>query len=537
MAELVITQPSGRVTRHRLDAGERVIGRDASCDLPLIDDPAASRRHARFHRTIHGFVVEDLGSKNGTLVNDMPCTSNLLKDGDRLVIGASTVVFQDKESTTAPSVTIADETPSRATRYLAREGELNLSAQRLRILYQLSERLTTLQGQDSLLADAIAVCFDHLRFERGAIGIRRPGARALDWPVVRNLRGAAGELTISRTLLNRSLEHGERALFTLDDAANSDPTVSIVQLGIRSAMCVPIRHNEQTLGIMYGDCTGSTVAYTSEDIDFFAAIAQQVSIGLQNCRLLEEQQRNIRLNHDIDMARQIQTGLFPAAFPGIPGLRFAALNEPGQRVSGDYYDVVPLPDGRQWCLIADVTGEGVSAALLMANLQAVVRVTAPDADDPAALLRRWNALICRNTGNHRFITCLLMLLDPARRLLRCACAGHFAPLLLRPETRDPHEPDVDGGLPLGVSDQSAYATSDIELGRGPVTILVYTDGVVEAMNAEGRLFGHAALHASLAARPDHAPQGVIKHLRRCVADFVGAATPSDDITLLAVALE
>lgn len=537
MPELIITQPSGKTTRHPLGEAAQVIGRDATCELPLLDDPAASRRHARFAKSLHGFVVEDLGSKNGTLVNDAPCSSHILKDGDHVVIGSTLAVFRDHGSRAAASVTIAEEAPTRATRYIAREGELNISAQRLKTIYQLSERLTMLQGQDQLLADAMTVCFENLRFERGAIGVRRPGSKAVDWPVVRNLRGAGGELTISRTLLNRSLEHGERAIFTLDDAANADPTVSMVQHGIRSAMCVPIRHREQVLGIIYGDCTGSSIAYSSEDIDFFAGIAQQVSIGLLNSRLLEEQQRNIRLNHDIDMARQIQTGLFPAVLPNRPGLRFAALNEPGQRVSGDYYDVIPLPDGRFWCLIADVTGEGVSAALLMANLQAAVRVTADDADDPGQLLRRWNALVCRNTSNNRFITCTLMLLDPARRMLRCSSAGHFAPLFLRAGSPAPHEPVIEGGMPLGVAEHGDYPCVEIDLGRDPVTFLVYTDGIIEAMNVDQQLFGDAALRTALASRPDLNPQSVIKHVRRSVSDFVGAAKPSDDITLLAASLE
>lgn len=537
MPELVITQPNGRTSRHDLDFAARVIGRDATCDLPLVDDPAASRRHARFLHTPHGFVVEDLGSKNGTLVNDIPCASHILKDGDQVVIGSTLAVFHDQQARATTLVTIADEGPSRATRYLTRDGELNLSQQRLKLIYQLGERLTTLQGQEQLLAEALAICFENLHFERGAIGVRRPGSKAMDWPVVRNLRGAGGELSISRTLLNRSLEHGERAIFTLDDGASTDPTVSMVQHGIRSAMCVPLLHREQVLGIIYGDCTGATIAYSSEDIDFFAGIAHQVSIGLINSRLLEEQQRNIRLNHDIDMARQIQTGLFPTVLPNRPGLRFAALNEPGQRVSGDYYDVIALPDGRLWCLIADVTGEGVSAALLMANLQAAVRVSIADTDDPGVLLRRWNALVCRNTSNNRFITCLLMLLDPSRRVIRCSCAGHFSPLLLRADEAAPVEPEMEGGLPLGVAENGEYPTMEIPLGPDPVTIFAYTDGVVEAMNSAEKLFGDAALRAALASRPDLSPQSIIKHVRRSVADFVGPANPSDDITLLAAWLE
>lgn len=536
MAELVITHAQGGTTRHTLGDAPEVIGRDASCDLPL-DDPAASRRHVRVTRTPHGYQVEDLGSKNGTLVNDETCRTRLLKHGDQIVIGATVVQFREHEGRSAPSVTISDDlSSSRATHYVSRERELNLSRQRLKMIYELGERLTTLQGQDQLLQSAMSICFETLHFERGAIGVRRPHSRLLDWPVVRNLQGAHGELTVSRTLLSRALEYGERAIYTEGQEGGGDPTVSMVQHGIRSAMCVPIVHHEETLGIIYGDRLRSSMSYTSEDIDFLAGIAHQVSIGLVNARLVEEQQRMIRLNHDIDMARQIQTGLFPARLPNRPGLRIAALNDPGQRVSGDYYDVIELPDGRVWCLVADVTGEGLAAALLMANLQAAVRVTIEETDDPGVLLARWNGLVCRNTEASKFITCLLMLLDPKRHEVRVAAAGHFAPLLLR-GGEGPRDVEMDAGMPLGVCEDGAYPTVDVELGPAPYSLFCYTDGIVEAMNGDRHQFGHDRLVTALQDAGPAPPLSLVKQVRKQVAQHVGNAAQSDDITLLAVAVE
>ena len=125
----------------------------------------------------------------------------------------------------------------------------------------------------------------------------------------------------------------------------SDPTVSMVQHGIRSAMCVPLMQGKDILGVIYGDRTSTSKVYTDEDIDFFAGIAQQVTIGLINCKLMRDQEQMIRLNHDIDLARRIQKNLFPTDLPNRADLRVAALNEPGARVSGDYYDVIERDDG------------------------------------------------------------------------------------------------------------------------------------------------------------------------------------------------
>jgi serine phosphatase RsbU (regulator of sigma subunit) len=533
MAELIITLPDGRQVPHALGAQPAIIGRDAGCDIPL-DDPSASRRHARFSPSPRGFLVEDLGSKNGTFVNDALCATNLLKNGDEVRIGSTLAVYKTSEPSEVGSVVIADdETASHATRYVGRDTQLLLSQQRLQMIYELSARLTTLQGRDQLLENAMDICFETLHFERGAIGLRRRESRAVDWPVVRNLRGVEGELTISRTLLVRALERGERATFIDDGMGTADPTVSMVQHGIRSAMCVPLVHGEEILGVVYGDRTSASTPYGTEDIDFLAGIAQQVSIGLINGYLLEEQQQMIRLNHDIDVARSIQTGLFPTNLPDRPDLAAAAVNDPGDRVSGDYYDVLETEDGRVWLLVADVTGEGIAAALLMANLQAAVRVTIEGADDPGATLAHWNRLVCINTDVSKFITCLLVEVNPKTHQLRFASAGHHLPLLLRDGPTPLEELSVDPGYPLGVEEEVHYPTATVDLGPEPFGLVCYTDGVIEAMDPARRQFGKERLLETLSGLRTLDPQKLVKGIRDQVSGFAAGAKQSDDITILA----
>jgi sigma-B regulation protein RsbU (phosphoserine phosphatase) len=291
---------------------------------------------------------------------------------------------------------------------------------------------------------------------------------------------------------------------------------------------------EQILGVIYGDRLSTSTRYTSEDIDFFAAIARQMSIGLINCELLEEQRRMVQLNHDIEVARSIQTGLFPPSLPNRADLRIAALNDPGRRISGDYYDVVEREDGRIWCLVADVTGEGVAAALLMANFQAAVRVTLAATDDPGELLSRWNRFICGNSSASRFITCALALLDPKARTMRIGSAGHFVPVLIRADGAAPRELEVDSGFPLGVTADATFASTTHELGGDSGLLFFYTDGVTEAFDDQGRPFGNERLIHGLSERGDLNPQALIKRMRKQVATFVGPAEQSDDLTMLAV---
>jgi len=530
---LIITLPDGRKRRHGLGATPLVIGRDAACDI-AVDDPGTSRRHAEFRPVPSGYEVEDLDSKNGTLVNGTPCKSRLLRDGDKILIGSVEATYTEAECVTDHSVVIDEDDPSApATRYVSRDKHLDLSRQRLEVIYEMSERLTTLQRQEALLDQAMTICFDMLKFERGAIGVRRKNQRIPDWPLVRGLGGAEGELKISRTLLKRALEHGERAIFTDEGPGAADPTVSMVQHGIRSAMCVPLMHGERILGVIYGDRIHTSGAYTSEDVDFLGAIAHQVSIGLINGQLVDELREMVRINRDIDLARTIQTGLLPTALPWRGDLRVAAINDPGQRVSGDYYDVIETDDGRVWCLVADVTGEGVAAALLMANLQATVRVTIDSEDDPAALLTRWNQYVCRNTPSSKFITCLLALIEPSARRIRFASAGHWPPILVRAGGAAPETLCAQPGLPLGVEKDAAYAATTIHPDTTPVVFLAYTDGVTEARNGKDDVYGASRLLSALTDWRDLNPQSLVKHVRGDVAGFASGTRQSDDITILA----
>ncbi|MBI3834005.1 MAG: SpoIIE family protein phosphatase [Planctomycetes bacterium] len=533
--ELHITLPDGRTIRRPLGAEAATIGRDAACEIP-IDDPSASRRHARFISTGQIVTIEDLGSKNGTLVNDGPCRTTLLRDGDRVLLGATVIVYRDRPGTASTSVVVSDDaTMHHSTRYSGRDQKPLLSQRRLEMIYELSERLTTLQSQDQLLQGAMDICGEMLQFERGAIGIRRRNQKALDWPIVRNLRGAEGEITISRSLLSRALERGERAIFTDAGGGTVDPTMSIVQQGIRSAMCVPLLQGSEVIGIIYGDRSSTATAYQDEDIDFFAAIARQISIGLINSRLLEDQQQMARLHRDLDLARSIQGGLFPASLPNRQGLRVAALNDPGRRVSGDYYDVIEIPDGRIWFLIADVTGEGVGAAIQMAHFQAAVRVTISESEDPAVLLAKWNDFVCRNTQSGRFITCLLGLLDPKSRTLRLASAGHLEPFVCYRDAA-PMMLEVNGGFPLGVVPSSSFEQSEFVL-RPSALWLAYTDGVTEALDPDGKTFGIDKLKEAILSSGELQPGPLIKQLRKRVSAHAASAEQSDDITLLATSLD
>ena len=488
------------------------------------------------------YVLEDLGSKNGTMVNNVPASGVTLRDGDEIQIGAVRAVFRETpprevmaRSTT--SVVITDDRPSqKATRYEARESALQLSQRRLEILYSINDRLTRLRDRDELLSNAMDVCFEMLRFERGAIAVKPRERGPVDWPVVRNLRGAEGELTVSRTILGSALDRGERFIVNDTDAAHIDPTVSMVQHGIRSAMCAPLLSGDKIMGVIYGDRVSTGTTYSKEDIDFLAGIARLVTIGLINAQLLEEQKLKLQLESEINLAREIQTGLFPARLPERPGFSMAARNDPDRKVSGDYYDAMDLDDGRIAFLIADVMGHGVAASLLMANLQAAVRVSIPTCDRLGELLDRWNALTYANTDGSQFITCLVGIVDPAKRTLQLATAGHHLPIIVRPGGQV-EALEMEPDYPLGVMKDTQCSSREFTLDPGECTLVCYTDGVTEAMNEDAEQFGVDRLIQMLEAQANIRPQPLIRSIRQAVSHHCGSRPQGDDITIIALHLE
>ncbi|NOT02535.1 MAG: SpoIIE family protein phosphatase [Phycisphaerales bacterium] len=531
-----ITLTDGRTRRVTLTPGSYVLGRDPTCEI-VIDDSSTSRRHVRIHHAEGGYHVEDMGSKNGTLLNNQRVANRRLRHQDELLIGSVQVRFIEGAVDHASTVVVSDGGPrDDTTHYSSRSSALVLTERRLQMLYDLSERLTTIRDRNALLEDALNICFETLRFERGAIAVRRANSRAVDWPVVRNLRGAGGELTISRSILGRAMDHGERAILTDQPAAAMDPTVSMVQHGIRSAMCVPLKNEQEILGVIYGDRVSTGTVYTKEDVDFLAGLARQVTIGLINARLLDEQRSKLEMEKELAVAREIQNDLFPQQLPEHDRLEFGVLNEPGRTVSGDYYDIVARPDGRFGFVIADVAGKGIAASLIMSNLQAAVRLTMLDCTDIGKTVSRWNNLIHGNTDVSKFVTCLAGIVDPASGRLELVSAGHQFPYLLSNGSVKSVQADFESQFPLGIVGDVDYRALTVDLSERPCTLFCFTDGIPEAMSASGEFFGDQRIEQLLADAAPSDPAGLIRHVRKALTQFCRDAPQSDDITIVALRL-
>ena len=295
-------------------------------------------------------------------------------------------------------------------------------------------------------------------------------------------------------------------------------------------LAIPIRQKGETCGVL---CLGPKMTgkpYEPDDVEFLTSLGNLAFVSLQNSFLVEQRLEKERLEEEMRLARQIQEGLQPARLPEIPGLEVATLAIPSRHVAGDYYDVVELDGGRALFAIADVTGKGMPASLLMSNLQAALHSIIPMDITLEEATANMNRVICRNTGFDKFITYFHGIYRIDDRSFRYVNAGHNPPMLLRADgTMEELE---TGGLLLGVMKDMPYEAGRVTLNPGDV-LAIFTDGVTEAMSPEGEEFEEPRLEASLREVSGGTAQEILDHVREAIRAWTCDATVlSDDLTMM-----
>jgi serine phosphatase RsbU (regulator of sigma subunit) len=300
-----------------------------------------------------------------------------------------------------------------------------------------------------------------------------------------------------------------------------------------AAVILPLSTQGRRIGfLMLGPKTNEE-DYSPEELDLLRSLAAQIALAASNLELLEEQLEKRKLEEQLDVARRIQEGLLPRVLPKTPGLLIAARIRFCLNVAGDYYDILPLQDGRTLIAIGDVAGKGIGAALLMSNLQASLR-TVKDVGIPLAeAVRRINALIHENTPPDLFITLFVAIIDPVKESISYVNAGHNFPVLVRSNGRADRL--VAGGIPLGILPEAEFAEETVPFRRGE-SLLLFTDGVSEAMTAADEEFGEERLTCLAVMNAKMSPEEIVAKIEKEVEAFTGETSFGDDFTLLAAAV-
>jgi sigma-B regulation protein RsbU (phosphoserine phosphatase) len=320
-------------------------------------------------------------------------------------------------------------------------------------------------------------------------------------------------------------------------AANRPLPISPVELrtllraGI--SLVVPFVFKSELLGFIAFGSKRSDDFYSGHDVELLETLADHAAVAIQNARLYVENVEKQKMEQELEVAREIQHRLMPKAFPGIPGIRTQAVNVPSKPVGGDYYDVIDLGHDRVAVVIADVSGKGVPAALLMASLQSSLRAEATANALPSRVISRLNRVILENTLGSAFVTVFYGIIDFEQRTLTYSNAGHPPPIITGRDGTVKLLDQTD--LVIGIEAETAYRDTVVSLREGDLVFL-YTDGITDELNDRDECYGETRLLNHLRVIHRLSLSEIMERVHRSVLEHTGGEL-QDDLTALAILLD
>ncbi len=547
MLILQITTDDGSAWEQRILDDEFVIGRSPRAGMS-IPDRSLSRLHARLFHSGESWFVEDLGSRNGTFVNQVRVEGSSLVDfGDALTLGSSRVVMVDPGATTPPDTNEIElssgHTVFRSAVDLLESGTVSTvppgeekaaqgaAVERLRLLNEVHHALGRSVEQQELLELILDRVFDLLQPEEGAIFLRQGESGYLRAAARATGKDAHG--LVSQSLFREVVEKRQAAL-VLDARSDErfNQAQSLVLSGLRSILAAPLLDGDRALGMIVLGSSHGIRAFGEDDMELLVTLASVAAMRISNIRLAEEAAERRRLEQEVALGRRIQMALIPDELPQIEGWELHAENLPSRGVSGDIYSIFRREDGETLVvLVADVSGKGIAAALLTASLEALAAGPL-DAGMPLDdTCRQVSRLLYARTPSERYATAFIAEINLSTGMVSYVNGGHNPGLVLR--LGGEAELLEIGGVPLGLLPGVAYQTGTVEL-RPRDVLMIYTDGLTEAANQNENDYGEDRLRrVSLKHRLEPLDE-FADAVERDLEDFVEGVPFSDDRTLVLV---
>jgi phosphoserine phosphatase RsbU/P len=409
--------------------------------------------------------------------------------------------------------------------------KLSVQAFELNSLFDVSRDLARGYSEEAVQSHVMTSLMGHFLVSRCAIYLQGP----------RGLCMAHGRgLGRERSAAPVPPEEARHALDALGALGGPRPVIDLPEgplrrllQGARMALAVPLGAGERVEGVLAIGERASGLPFTPGDCEVAGAMARQALVALENARLQQVREEKLRQDRDLQIARGIQQGLFPPHPPEVPGFAVAAESRPCFEVGGDSYDWIALGDGRLALVIADVSGKGTPASLLMASVHAFVHALAGTAE-PVRLIEQLNRFLFARTQASRFVTLFYAELDPASRRLTFVNAGHVPPYRVGPNGAVSR---LDGGGPaLGLLAEGSYEVGEATLERGDVVALV-TDGLTEAWSPDDREFGDEQVGEALRELSGRSALAVLQGLLAAVDRWAKNRALSDDLTALVLKAE
>ena len=504
------------------------IGRKSESDLRSVGTDV-SRDHAEIVRLDDGrFVLKDRGSRCGTFVNDEQVTERPLHHRDRIRLGRS--------GSAQMTFLVDDGSES--------HGSRTSKVIDLRPLTTLLDRLRGL-GSSRVLEEVLVLVMDSAieatGAERGFIMLASPKGE-LEFKIAR-ARGSVtlsgGSFATSRKIPRDVFETGrDRIVADLRESDFARQHLGTVALGIRHVLCTPlrvVRYLEQSsgdleqrpIGVLYLDSREKGQLMSAAARSALEAVAGEAASAIESARLYREATEKARMEREMLLAAEIQRALLPEAMQSGPHFDVAAASIPCRSIGGDFFDYFNLADGRFGFTLGDVAGKGPSAALLTAMIQGAFAAQVASTDSPAALLAHINRTLIRRAIQSRFVTVMYGVLGADGRLTY-SNAGHNPPILIG---RNGVRRFETGGLILGLFPHATYEEETVQLEDGD-TLVVFSDGVTEALNEAGDEFGEERLLRCVGEHLGCATDVLLDRILATVRNFAASATQNDDVTAL-----
>ncbi|MBN1563366.1 MAG: SpoIIE family protein phosphatase [Anaerolineae bacterium] len=405
----------------------------------------------------------------------------------------------------------------------------------LATLYEITRRLNSSLDLDEVLEYVMDRVIEVTGAERGFLMLKDDKTDEMTFRVARGMDRTdlnSPEFQVSTSII-RKVQRTGQALLT-DNAQSDDRFTrgeSIMILGLRSILCVPIKVKDTLIGLVYVDNRLHVGLFNEGHRDLLAAFASQAGIAIENARLYQVAVEKGRMEKELQMAKDIQRGMLPKVIPAYPGYEIAAEWRSAREVAGDFYDVFRLGDGSLGVVVADVSDKGAPAALFMAVSRSLIRSASIATKTPVDTLKQTNTTLLADTESGMFVTVYYAILHPGGKLT-CVNAGHNLPLLYRAKQQT-HEFLPRGGRPLGWFEDLPVHAVKYEIEPGDVLVF-YTDGLTEAENMARAPYGEDRLVETVKANADRSATEIMQAIIKSMVDFMGAAPPFDDTTLVVV---
>lgn len=555
MPRLFVYPKKGDIIRFPLKKEKISIGRSADNNI-YISDPFCSGYHAFIYTTESGYAIRDNSSKNGTFLNGKKVQAETrLNKGDEILIG-STRIFFDKEIST--NVEVMDDPSSSANvntiinvKEILKKTDIETTIkastatpydlERIKsenkaysILSKVSQALILHKPLTELLEYIMDLISEHLPMDRGILMLKEGNPPQLIPKVVRinNDRLMSQKIQVSKSIVDMAMEK-HSSILTSDAQADTRFRAmdSIIKSNIHSAMCIPLWNNKEIIGIIYSDRIMSFEKFRDEDLRLLTLLSNLAAVKIENAKLIEKAIEQEKIEKELALASQIQKDFLPKENPSCDNFEIAGSNISCYQVGGDYYDFIDIDPCRLGIVIADVSGKGVSASLLMASLRAALHSELHPLYKLEEMARKLNDFVHRSSAPNSFITFFFCELNRKNGEMRFINAGHNPPLILKKNGKI--ERLESSGLCLGMFPSSSYEVNAITVEPGDMALL-FTDGITESRNKKNDEFSEERLISLIKKKPKLSAQKLLDKIHDEVRQFTSGTDQMDDMTLVVI---